>query len=63
MEVMHIDNVVATFGVDVLAKLLNVDALGRSLHHNRDNVLDNRQSCPDDDEREEVCAEGVSVPS
>ena len=63
MEVMHIDDIGATFVVDVIAKLLNIDVSGRAFHHNSDDVLNDWHRCPDNDEWEEICAEGISVPS
>ena len=60
---MYIDYVVATFVVNVIAKLLDVDAFRSTFHHDSDDILDDWHCSPDNDEREDVCAERVSVPS
>mmetsp|Transcript_24399 Transcript_24399/g.32661 ORF Transcript_24399/g.32661 Transcript_24399/m.32661 type:complete len:316 (+) Transcript_24399:248-1195(+) len=62
VEVVDVDDVVAARLVNVLAHLLDVDGLGGALHHDDDNVLDNWDSRAEDDDREEVRAEGVRVP-
>lgn len=59
---MHIYDVIAANFADVLSELLNIDSLGGALHHDHDDVFDNRDRGEDDNDGEQIRANGVSVP-
>ena len=62
VEVVHVDDVFAASLVDVYAQLFQVEGAGGTLHHHVDATLDDRDRCEDDDDREEVRADGVHPP-
>ena len=62
VQIVHIDHIVAALVVDVLFQLLHIDVAGGALHHDHDDVLDDGDRREEDNEREEVGADGVRVP-
>ena len=62
VQIVHIDHIVAALVVDVLFQLLHIDVAGGALHHDHDDVLDNGDRREEDNEGEEVGADGVRVP-
>ena len=59
---MHIYDVIATNFKDVLSELLDVDRFGCALHHDHDDVFDNRNRGKDHNDGEQIRANRVSVP-
>lgn len=62
VQVVHVDDVITTLLVNVLSELFYVDGGGCTLHQDDNNVLNDRQGRPENDDREKVGAERVSVP-
>ena len=62
MQVVDVDYILATFSVDIVSQLININTLWCTLHHDNDDVLDDREGGEKDDDREEVGAERICIP-
>ena len=62
MKIVNVYDIGFVQSHDVSLKLLDIDVLGCSLHHNTDDILDDGECCCHDDYRKEICAEWIRVP-
>lgn len=62
VQIVKVDDVAAACRLDVVLELLDVDVARGALHHDFDDVFDDRDRGEEDNEGEEVRAKGVSHP-
>ncbi len=62
MQVMHVDYIIFTNFIDSFAEFLDLELARSTLHHNLNASLDNGNRSDNDNDREEVCADGISPP-
>jgi len=63
MKVVHVNDIGSVGELsEVVLELIDVNALGCALHHDGDEILDDRDGCDHDDDGEEVSAEWVCHP-
>ena len=62
MQIVHIEHIVTALSINVLPQLLDVDRAWSTLHHHNNDVLDDWNRREEDNEGEEVGADGVCVP-
>ena len=62
VQIVQVNDVIATLVSNVLSELFNVDLLGCTLHHDSNNVLNDGNGREQNNEREQVCAKWVSIP-